>query len=123
MAWGSKTQIASSISVDSNSVYDYGATFVTLNPGETAHIQVKADFPVTPTDDLECYLFGTLDDSSEDWDTEPFMFLGTIQNDNDPGYLSAIVNGVYKFRIGFLRSGTTDTITADAWYRANGISI
>ena len=47
---------------------------ITLNPGESAHVQVEADFPTTPTDDLEVRLYGTLDDTSENWDDTPIQY-------------------------------------------------
>jgi hypothetical protein len=64
----------------------------------------------------------TLDDSSEVWDLIPTMeFL--IENTTDPNRISFLVTGVYKFRVGVRRSGSTDTITsADLSLRKDGVN-
>ena len=95
MAWGSKTQIATSLSVSTAELF---SDAFTLDPGESAHVQVEADFPSTPTDDLEVRLYGTLDDSSENWDDTPFQYLGTLDKGTDPNAFSCIVSGIYKAR-------------------------
>jgi hypothetical protein len=82
----------------------------TLNPRETAHLQVSVDFPGSPTDHAIVAVYTTLDDSSEVWDLIPMMeFL--IENAADPNRISFLVTGVYKFRVGVRRSGSADTIT------------
>ena len=123
MAWGSKTQIATTVTVDHQTAYDYGDSF-TLNPGELASIQVKADFGASPDGNVACFLFTTLDDSSEDWDSWPHLTLGEIDYANDPGYQFAVVGGFYKARLGFLLAvpGTVSA-TVDAWIRKSGISV
>ena len=71
----------------------------TLNPRETAHVQVSVDFPSSPTDHLLVAVYTTLDDTSEVWDLIPMMeFL--IENTTDPNRISFLVTGVYKFRVG-----------------------
>ena len=72
---------------------------------------------------LETELGGTLDDSSEVWDIIPMMeFL--IENTTDPNRISFLVTGVYKFRVGVRRSGSTDTITSvDLSYRKDGVNV
>ena len=64
----------------------------------------------------------TLDDASEVWDLIPMMeFL--IENTTDPNRISFLVTGVYKFRVGVRRSGSTDTITsADLSLRKDGVN-
>ena len=117
MAWGNKTQIASNLSV-SNSSEVYSDTF-TLKPKEFAHVQVYADFPSSPTDDLEVKVYTTLDDSSENWDTRPFYSF-EISNDQDH-YVSFVLCGIYKARLGFKKSGSaSETITVSAWIRKDG---
>lgn len=55
----------------------------TLNPRETAHVQVSVDFPSSPTDHAIIAVYTTLDDSSEVWYIIPMMeFL--IENAADP---------------------------------------
>ncbi len=68
-------------------------------------------------------MYTTLDDTSEVWDVIPMMeFL--IENTTDPNRISFLVTGVYKFRVGVRRSGSTDTITsADLSYRKDGVNV
>jgi hypothetical protein len=71
-------------------------------------VQVSVDFPGSPTDHAIIAIYTTLDDSSEVWDLIPMMeFL--IENTTDPNRISFLVTGVYKFRVGVRRSGSTDT--------------
>lgn len=78
------------------------------------------DFPSTPTDHAIIAVYTTVDATTEVWDLVPMMeFLP--EKVSDPNQTSFIVTGVYKFRIGVRRSGSTDTITgADMSYRADG---
>lgn len=119
MAWSSKSQIETSASVAGTEVF---SDKVELNPGEMCAVQIKADFPGSPTDDLEVRLYGTLDASSETYDNQ-----GTIatllSNSDDPAYKTILISGYYAFRLGFIRSGSTDTITVDAWIRKDGVSL
>ena len=47
-----------------------------------------------------------------------------IENTSDPNRISFLVTGVYKFRVGVRRSGSTDTITsADLSYRKDGVNV
>ena len=96
--------------------------FETLNPRETAHVQVSIDFPGSPTDHAIVAVYTTLDDTSEVFDLIPMMeFL--IENTTDPNRISFLVTGVYKFRVGVRRSGSTDTITsADLSLRKDGVN-
>jgi hypothetical protein len=119
MSWASKTQIATSVSVAGTEQY---SSAFSLNSGETAHVQVKGDFPATPTDDLLIKVYGTLDDSSEEWDKAPIMQF-RLDKGTDPNVVSFLLQGFYKARLGFIRSGSTDTITTDAWIRKDGISL
>jgi hypothetical protein len=45
----------------------------TLDPRETAHVQVSVDFPSSPTDHAIVAVYTTLDDASEVWDLIPMM--------------------------------------------------
>lgn len=119
MAWGAKDSATTLSSI--GATYSYFDDTPALNPGESAHVQVSVDFPTTPTDDAIVAVFTTLDASTEDWDEIPFMtFL--IDNAEDTSDVSFIVSGVYKFRVGVKRTGTTDTLSADMSHRVNGIS-
>jgi hypothetical protein len=119
MSWASKTQIATSLSVAGTE--QFSSSF-TLSPGESAQVQVKGDFPASPTDDLLIKVYGTLDDSSEEWDKAPLMQF-RLSKGTDPNVISFLIQGFYKARLGFIRSGSTDTITTDAWIRKDGISL
>jgi hypothetical protein len=67
-------------------------------------------------------IYTTLDDAFEVWDLIPIMeFL--LENTTDPNRISFLVMGVYKFRVGVRRSGSTDTITsADLSLRKDGVN-
>lgn len=119
MAWGSKTQIENAAAVEGTELF---SDIVSLNPGESALIQVVGNSGGT-TDSLIISVYATLDDSSENWDTVAifkFELDCTDGNDND---VSFIVSGLYRSRLGFVRNGSTDTITTDAWERKDGISL
>lgn len=81
------------------------------NEDDAFHIQLEANFPTTPTDDIIFAFYSTTDDESETWDNTPFMEV-VLTNDNDPHVRSVIVSGVYKFKVTAQRSGSTDTITS-----------
>ena len=120
MAWSSDTSATQLTSITTEQFFDATPT---LNPGERAHVQIEVDFPSTPTDDAIISFYGTLDASSETWDTLPFDSR-TLDNDTDPGAVSVVVEGVYKFRVGVQRTGSTDTITsADMNYRTDGVDL
>lgn len=119
MAWGTKTQIITAQSVGGTEVF---SSWVSLTPGEIAQIQVKADFPASPTDHLEVRVYGTLDDSSEVSDTQSALAT-VIVNTDDPAYKSFPISGFVKFRLGVIRDGTTDTIDVDAWVRKDGVDL
>ena len=115
VAWGSDTAMTQLTSVGNS--YSYFSTFVQLAPNERAHFQVKVDNGGgTPTDHAIIGVWVTLDDTSEQWDTDEwdayFMHSGT-----DPRTISFIVRGPYKVRIGVKSTGSTDTYTADCSYR------
>jgi hypothetical protein len=121
MAWGSKTSATQLTSITATE--QFFSTLITLNPRETAHVQVSADWPSTPVDNLVISLYATLDASSETWDLVPFQSF-ELANVPDPNRVSFTVSGVYKFRVGVKRSGTTTTITsADLSYRIDGVSV
>lgn len=119
MGWGNKNQIATSLSVAGTELF---SNKVSLDPGEVAHIQVVGNSNGT-TDSLVISVYATLDDGSENYDTVPvfsFILDCTDGNDND---VSFIISGLYAFRIGFVRDGSTDTITTNAWERKDGVNL
>lgn len=120
MAWGSKTSATQLTSITTEEFFDETPT---LNPREIAHCEVTVDFPSSPTDNAVVSVYGTLDDSTEDWDDTPLMEFA-IGNDSDPNKVSFIISGLYKFRVGVQRDGSTDTLTsADFSYRKDGVSL
>ena len=119
MAWSSKTQISSAVTVNSPTRQDQ-STAVTLNPGESAHVQVSADLGATSA--LLVWVLTTLDDSSETWD-DTFMGPFILTNTFDPHELSFVVRDVYKFSLIYALNTGTDTVSVSAWYRKNGISL
>lgn len=122
MAWSSKTQISSAVTVDSATLQDR-STAVTLNPGETAHVQVECDFGTTPTGNMEVHVFTTLDDSTENWDDTAYGAPYTILNTTDPNAISFIIRDVYKFSLMYKNSTGTTSNSVSAWYRKDGVSL
>lgn len=119
MAWGTKVSATQLTSITTE---QYFSQTPTLNPGELHHCEVEYNPVGSPTDDLVVSVYATLDASAENWDDTPIMQF-TISKAIDPNKASFVITGVYKYRIGVKRSGTTDTITsADFSYRANGVS-
>lgn len=124
MAWASEITATQLTNITTEQFFSYGgSTKVTLNPCEECVIQLECNFPGSPTDHLVVSVYATPDDSSEVWDIEPFLTF-VLVNTPDPNRLSFVVSGVYAFRVGVKRTGTTDTITsADSSHRKNGVSL
>jgi hypothetical protein len=124
MSWGNKTTATQLTSITTEQFFSFGgSSYVYLNPGESAHVQVKYNPVGSPTDHLIVAVYGTLDASTQTSDVTPFMEF-TVDKASDPNYVSFIVSGLYGFRIGVRRSGTTDTITdADCAYRLDGVTL
>ena len=111
--WKKKTQIIAAVAVAGTELF---SSAITLNPGKSAHIQVIGNSNGT-TDNLIIAVYGSLDAGGQNWDTVAVFKIEldcTDGNDND---ISFVVSGLYSFRIGCVRSGTTNTITTDAYYR------
>lgn len=119
MAWGSKTQVATSLSVAGTELF---SDDIDLNPGESGHVQVVADSGGT-TDSLIISVYGTLDDSSEVWDAVPVFQFVLDTTSGNPEEVSFVISGLYRCRIGFVRDGSTDTISTNAYIRKDGINV
>lgn len=116
MAWSARDTATQLTSITTEQFFDDTPT---LTPGETAHVEIDANFPVTPTDNLVVSVYGTTDGSN--WDDTPRLQF-EIDNAIDPNQASFSISGVYQFRVGVKRSGSTDTITsADMAHRTDGI--
>lgn len=122
MAWGTKTDFTAQTGI--NNTTEEFLEAVTMNPYEQCHVQLQVDneHASTVTDGLIISLYGTLDAATEQWDTVPFMQFTHKPATVSAEYVSFMVTGVYKFRIGGLSAGATNTYTLDGSYRLNGVS-
>ena len=117
MAWGAKTNATQLTSITTEQFF---ALLVTTTPRELIHCEIEVNFPVSPTDNAIVAVYGTLD--AENWDDTPLMEF-VIDKGTDPNKISFQIMGVYKFRIGVRRDGTTDTLTsADFSFRRDNVS-
>lgn len=122
MPWtAGKTQIITNVGVSGEYFSD---TVGPLNPGEVCKLQVKGNSDGT-TDNLDVVIYETLDETAgaEVWDTQGS---GAGQLDCTSGndeLFTFTLSGIYKFGIGVARSGSTDTITTDAWVKRDGVNI
>lgn len=119
MAWGSKDTATQLTTVSTEQFFDDTPT---LTPGELAHVQIVGNSSGT-TDNLIIAVYTTLDDSTENWDTVPFLELELDCTDGADNDVSFLVAGVYRFRVGVRRSGSTDTFTADMAHRLDGVAL
>lgn len=110
--WGSETTIMNAVAVATGS---YSSVVdLETNGYEGAHVTIYADFPSSPTDNLEVYVQASLDGTNFD-NTALFSFV--IDKGTDPNQVSFIVKDVAQFRLYCKRSGTTDTITVTTKYQ------
>ncbi len=111
--WASEATIMNAVSVTTGS---YSSAVDLATDGyEGAHVTVDADFPASPTDDLEIQVQASIDGSN--WDDTPLQAV-VLENDNDPNQISFTIRDVAQFRLYCKRSGSTDTITVTAKSRA-----
>lgn len=122
MAWASSVAATQLTSVTSEQFFSFsGSTTVTLNPGETAHLLPKVDFPSSPTDYGVISVYDTVDGTT--FAIAPF-YTFQIDKATDPNSAGFLISGIYGFKVGVKRSGSTDTLTtADCTLRKDGISI
>jgi len=131
MAWNDKvtlTGLNTSLSETTNVDADYVATnhftqWDTLNPGESAHIQVEAAFGATGGD-MFFRIICTPDLSSENADSVAFT-VGLIPYVlNTTQRRSIMLTGPYKYRVEVRKGATTaGAYTPNVYVRKNGISI
>jgi hypothetical protein len=118
MAWSAKISATQLTAITTEQIFDQAPT---LNPRESAHCRVEVDFPASPTDDAVIAVYGSLDGSA--WSATPLMVL-VLGKEVDPNSIDFTVTGVYQFRIGVKRSGSTDTLaSADLALRKDGVSV
>lgn len=118
MAWGAEDDATQLTSITTEQFFDDTPT---LTPGEVHHVRVEVDFPTSPTDNAIVAVYGSLDGTN--WDDTPLLEF-EIDNATDPNQVSFVVSGIYQYRVGVRRNGTTDTITsADMSRREDGVSL
>ena len=95
MAWGS---VSTSGALDlSGTMQDFDLGNITLNPGETAHVQISYNPQGTPTEFLEWQLLASPDDGTT-YDVTVYDG-GTLNNDVDPRQVSVLVSGIRSFKV------------------------
>lgn len=96
------------------SSYTNGA-FVDMTGHDVCWCSVKADFPATPTDDLQVDVFASVDGGSSYADQPLISFV--IDNGTDPNTVQFEVRDVPGFRVSVKATGSTDSITVTHTYR------
>ena len=99
---------------------------ITLKPGELVHLQVKVLFDAAPDADVKVNIYTTLDDSSEEWDSEPFTGGRVNLSGDNPGKISFPIQDIYKFRIGVVLDqsmGIVAALTADIKWRLDNVDL
>jgi len=131
MAWGDKAtltglnvSLSEVTNVDANYTdADHYTEWVTLNPGETADIQIEVLFGSTGND-IIYRVIKTLDAATENADTVVYTggtvpFVASITQRRPHA-----VSNCYKFRIELRKNGTTaGAYTPNVYIRKNGISV
>ena len=107
--WADEAVIMNAVSVTTGSL----SSVVSLGAAgyEGAHVTVKADFPVSPTDNLEVYVQTSLDGTVFD---DTAIAYRAIDKGTDPNQVSLVVRDAAYFRLFCKRSGSTDTISVTA---------
>lgn len=131
MAWSAKTTLtglgtALSETTDVNADYtaaNHYTQWDTLNPGESAHIQVEAVFGGTGAD-MYFRVVTCLDAASEVADTVAYI-TGVIPYIPSTTQLRSVtLTGPYKYRVEVRKGGTTaGSYTPSVYVRKNGISV
>ncbi len=93
-----------------------------LNPGESVEVHIEGNPPASPTGDAQINLYGTLDDTSENWDDTPFQSL-IVPSSPDPSKVSFSIYGRYKVRVGAIILVASETWTMDMEFRRDGVSV
>lgn len=131
MAWSAKTTLTglnTALSEVTNVDADYVATnhfseWVTLNPGETAELQLSVAFGTTGND-IAYRIITTLDDATETASTVPYTGGSVPFVASTTQLRPHIVSGCSKFRVELRKYGTTaGSYTPNVHMRKNGISV
>lgn len=131
MAWSDKvtlTGLGTALSETSNADADYTATnhysqWDTLNPGESAHLQIESAFGSTGND-MYFRIVGTLDANSENADSVAFVSGSIPFVASTTQRRSVTLTGPYKYRVEIRKGGATaGSYTPNVFVRKNGISV
>lgn len=131
MAWGDKatlTGLGVALSETSNADADYTAAnhyteWVSLAPGESAHVTVESAFGATGND-MVFRVIPSLDASSEAPDTEAFVGGSVPFVASATRRRSVLVWGIYKFRVEVRKGGATaGSYTPSVSIRKDGVSV
>ncbi len=91
------------------------------DPNETVDVEIDVDFVVTPTDDMIVAAYGSIDGGTDFDDTARIEFI--IDNGTDPNQAGFQTFGMFQYRVGVRRTGSTDTHTsADMNHRQGSMS-
>lgn len=131
MSWTEKTTLTglnTALSDTSNADADYVAAnhysqWDTLNPGESAHLQIESAFGSTGND-MYFRIIGTLDAATENADSVPFVAGSIPFVASTTQRRSIMLTGPYKYRVEVRKSGTTaGSYTPNVYVRKNGINV
>ncbi len=114
--WGADTALTTQTAID-NSTEEFIGT-IDLSTALSAQIQLEIDNEGgSVVDNVIISVYATLDASSEVFGDKPYMRFtikpDTVALERHP----LVVSGVYKFRIGALSTGATDTYAVGGDYR------
>ncbi len=116
VAWGNDTALTSQTAIN-NTTEEYIGT-IDLSTSLSAHIQLEVDNEGgSVTDAVIISIYATLDATSEVWDDEAYMTFSILPSGTALERHPIVVSGIYKFRIGALSAGSTDTYTVGGDYR------
>ena len=116
VTWGSDTALTTQTAINNSSEEFIG--IIALATGLSAHIQLEIDNESgSVTDAVIISIYATLDASSEVWDDQAYMTFSILPSGIALERHPLVVSGVYKFRIGALSAGATDTYAVGGDYR------
>lgn len=121
VTWGADTALTTQTAIN-NTVEEFlhaTGLGIDMSGALSCHVQLEVDneHATTVTDDLLVAVYTTLDAATEVWDDAPFMSFVHTPAAVALERVPFIVSGVYKFRIGVLSSGSTNTYAAGGDYR------
>lgn len=117
VTWGNDTAF-SVTQTGINNVTEEFLDTIDLSGALSAHIQLEIDNEGgSKTDDVIISIYATLDATSEVFDDEPYMTFVIVPDGVALERHPLVVSGVFKFRIGALSTGGTDTYAVGGDYR------